>query len=47
MEKTVITWNVENWITIFLMVMLGMYILKMFGALLYKMKGGANGKDAT
>jgi hypothetical protein len=46
MEKTVITWNVENWITVFLMVLLGMYFLKLAGVMLSKWKGGSNGKAA-
>lgn len=39
MEKTVITWNIENWITVFLMVILGMLFLKAGGVMLAKLKG--------
>lgn len=36
MEKTVITWSVENWITIFLMVLIGSTVIGFGAKLIHK-----------
>jgi hypothetical protein len=45
MEKTVLTWSVENWITVFLMVFLGMCIFKAGMATFRKWKGNEKTAD--
>lgn len=42
MDKTIITWNVTNWITVFLMVFLGFSIVSAVGAAIVKAKARAD-----